>query len=139
MSKQAHSLRDETFIASTAIAEFRAVGFDGAQATVQGQKVVGVAKHDANIGDAMAVGILGSVTIEAGAAIAIGDGLIVDVNGRAIPTTGEITLDAGATAVTSTAANGAIMSGGEMPEYVFADALEVATAAGDFIEVLLRR
>ncbi len=139
MGKQANSLRDETFIASTVVAEFRAVGFDGAQATVQGQKVVGVAKHDAEVADAMAVGILGSVTIEAGAAIAIGDGLIVDANGRAIPTAGEITLDAGATAVTSTAANGAIMSGGEMPEYIFADALEVANAAGDFIEVLLRR
>jgi len=139
MGKQAHSLRDETFNASSAVSEFRAVGFDGAQATVQGQKVAGVAKHDAVIGDAMAVGILGSVTIEAGAAIAIGDGLIVDANGRAIPTTGEIAIAAGATAVTSSAANGNIMTGGEMPEYVFADALEAAGAAGDFIEVLLRR
>lgn len=128
-----------TLIAAGAITQCRAVGFDGAQATVQGQKVAGVATIDAADGDALSVDMVGTTVIEAGAAINVGDGLIIDAQGRAIPTSGEINIPAGATAVTSTAANGAILAGGEMPEYVFADALDSAAAAGEFIEVLLRR
>ena len=47
---------------------------------------------------------------------------------------------AGATAVTSAAANGAAaISGGEPPQYVVGDALQAATAAGQLVEILLRR
>jgi len=128
-----------TLTALGAISQFRAVGFDGAQATVQGQKVAGVATVKAVDGDDIGVDMVGTTIIEAGAAISVGDGLIIDAQGRAIPTTGEINIPSGATGVASTAANGAILAGGEMPEYVFADALESAAAAGEFIEVLLRR
>lgn len=139
MSQQAHSIYNLTLAASGAVTEYRGVGFDGAQATVQGQKVAGVAKRSAAAGQAFDAAIVGTAVVEAGAAIAVGAALIVDAQGRAIPSTGALTVKAGATAVTSTAANGAILQGGDGPEYVFADALQAAAAAGDKIEVLLRR
>ncbi|MEX0617537.1 MAG: capsid cement protein [Pseudohongiellaceae bacterium] len=128
-----------TFTASGLVSRHRAIGFDGAQATVQGQRVAGVAHFDAADGDDLTVGCAGTEIIETGAAIAITDTLIIDAEGRAIPSSGELSVDAGGTAVTSTAADGAILSGGDMPEYVFADPLETADGAGEFIEVLLRR
>jgi len=43
-------------------------------------------------------------------------------------------------AVTSSAANGSgVLSGSDLPEYVFADALEPAAAAGAIVEVFLHR
>ena len=41
--------------------------------------------------------------------------------------------------MTSSAANGAILAGGDPPQFVFADAMEAAADAGKMIEVLLRR
>ncbi|MEI8396208.1 MAG: capsid cement protein [Rhodospirillaceae bacterium] len=114
--------------------------FSGAQATSQGAKVLGIAQTSVAGGIDCAVAVDGSVIVEAGAYIAIGDSLICDNQGRAIPSTGALAVKAGATAVTSTAANGAaILQGGDPPEFVFADALEAASEAGKKIEVLLRR
>ena len=58
---------------------------------------------------------------------------------RAIASTGALGVAAGATAVMASAANGAVLTGADMPEYVFADALEASGAAGNLVEVLLRR
>jgi len=124
--------------ASGAVTQYRAVGFDGAQATVQGQKVLGVAAYDAVDGQEFPVNVDDTVLVEAGAAINVGDALIVDAQGRAIPAS-QLGVAAGATQVTSTAANGNILSGSIPPEYIFADALEAAAAAGDIIEVITRR
>jgi hypothetical protein len=129
-----------TFLASGAVSASRAIGFNGAQATVRGQKIMGVnqrAVTDAKYSDAT---LVGTATIETGGAFAVGDSLIVDDSGRAIASAGAISLKAGATAVTSTAANGAaILQGGDLPEFVFADAMESSGGVGDFVEVLLRR
>ncbi|MBF0095527.1 MAG: DUF2190 family protein, partial [Alphaproteobacteria bacterium] len=125
-------------VADGAIAARRAIGFDNAQATVQGQKVKGVAKYAAADTKDVAIIAAGVVVVEAGAAIAVGDSLIVDTQGRAIPSTGGLTVKTGAVAVTSTAANGAVLAGGDAPEFVFADALQAASAAGQFVEALLR-
>jgi hypothetical protein len=47
---------------------------------------------------------------------------------------------AGATGVTSAAANGAtVLTGADTPHFPVGDAMQAATAAGQFIEVLLRR
>ena len=126
-------------VATTAVTARRGVGFDGAQATVQGAKIQGIAYTAAAIGDSLRLTAAGTAIVEAGAAIAVGQSLIVDAQGRAIPSTGSLAVAAGAVAVTSTAANGAILTGGDSPEYVFGDALEAAAAAGDFVEVFLRR
>lgn len=139
MPAQSHSIFTDSFTASGAITAYRAVGFDGAEATAQGQKVAGVARTKAADGEQVAVDMIGTTIVEAGAAISAGDSLIVDSSGRAMPSTGEISIASGATQVTSTAANGAILTGGELPEYIFADARADASAAGDLIEVALRR
>lgn len=137
--RQSHSIYLLTLIASGAVAEHRAVGFDGAQATTQGQKVAGVATTDAEDGAAYAADTIGTTVIETGGVFSAGDSLIVDTQGRAIAATGALAVDAGATQVTSSAANGAILVGADLPEYVFADALEASGGAGEFVEVALRR
>jgi len=50
-----------------------------------------------------------------------------------------VSVDAGATTVTSTAANGDIttVSGGVLPQAINGYALEAASGAGEFIEILL--
>lgn len=139
MSQQSISVLTLTLVASSTVGESRIVGFDGAQATTQGQKVMGPSMTEAASGEVMAVVTQGTAIIETGAAISVGDSLITDSVGRAIPVTGGLTVATGAVAVTSSAANGAILSGADLPEYVFADSLQSAAAAGEFIEVLLRR
>lgn len=139
MSRIASTIFALTRKAAGVVTACRAVGFDGLQATVQGQKVIGVAHTDAVLNDDFLVDVSGTTIVEIGAVVAEGDELIVDALGRAIPSTGPLGVAAGATPVTSSAANGAILTGGDGPEFVFADALEAGAAVGDFIEVLLRR
>lgn len=140
MPKQQAPLQSLTFKASGAVAEYRAIGFNGAQASVQGQKVMGVSPRpvdDAKHSDAI---VSGTAVIETGGGFAAGASLIVDNQGRAIAATGALAVKAGATAVTSSAANGStILQGADLPEFVFADALEISAGAGEFVEVLLRR
>jgi hypothetical protein len=140
MSKQAISILNiSVAVAAAAVTEYRAVDFSGAQASVKGQKVAGVANRGALIGDSFDYTAKGTAVIETGAAIAVGDSLIVDVQGRAIPSTGKLAIAAGAIAVTSVAANGVTdLVGGDAPEFVFADAMQAAAGAGSFIEVLMR-
>jgi hypothetical protein len=139
MGQQSISTLTLSFKASGAVVRRRAVGFGGAQATVKGQKVLGVSPREAGDGSTSDVEVSGTTVIETGGAFSTGDSLIVDVQGRAIASTGGLTIAAGAIAVLSTAANGAVLSGGDGPEYVFADALEASTGEGRFVEVLLRR
>lgn len=114
MGRQALTTLELTVKASGAVAKYRCVGFDGAQATVAGQKVLGTAMYDAADGDELPVGADDTVLAIAGAAVAVGDTLIADANGAVIPDNG-------------TAGN-----------YLWADALEAA-AAGDIFEVFPRR
>lgn len=139
MSQQARSLMSLSLLAALAVTECRAVDYAGAQATVQGQKVMGVANRGALAGDGYDATVMGTAVVEAGAAFAVGASLIVDAQGRAIASTGKLGIAAGGVAVTSTAANGQILTGGDPAEWVFADALQAAAGAGDKVEVLLRR
>jgi hypothetical protein len=148
MSQQARPILDIAVQATgAAISYARAVNvvaaaaalgaLGGSQATVAGQKIVGIAKRDAALNALTEVTCLGTATCEAGAAIAIGARVQCDAVGRVITATA-LTIAAGATAVTSAAANGAgTMAGGDPPIYVFGTALQAASAAGDFIEVLI--
>ena len=131
----------------------------GQQATVAGQKIAGIARRDAASGAFTDITCIGTAVCEAGAAISVGSRVQCDAVGRVITATGvssaqgaigigTLAVAAGATAVTSTAANGAILtgvptvgsptiSGGDLPIFVFGMALQAASAAGDFIEVLI--
>ncbi|MEW5729153.1 MAG: capsid cement protein [Pseudomonadota bacterium] len=136
---QSRSIHAENVVASGAVTKRRFVGFDGAQASVQGQKVLGVSQYDAADGDDLALDAIGTTVVETGAAIAKGDSIITDAQGRAIPATGALSIGAGATPVTSTAADGAILTGADLPEFVVGDALAAASGAGKFIEIIFRR
>jgi hypothetical protein len=221
MTLSAKSLLDLTVTATGAITKYRAVKVgSGAQATVQGERVLGIAQTTAATGDDINVTVKGTSIAEAGAAISKGARLIIDAQGRVI-TAGtfavanpaiarddtkisasapaitrddtkisaaapgiavddtKLTVDAGAVPVTSTAADGAIISaaagfltpsagaittvdgfitaaapaiatqagfitatqgaltGSVLPEHAFATALEAASGAGVFIEILL--
>lgn len=125
-------------VASGAVRRARFVGFNGAEATAIGQKCMGVARHAANNGEELAVIVSGTVIVEAGAAVTAGATVVSDAQGRGIPGA-VIAVLAGATPVTSTAANGNILTGADVPIAPMGDALTAATAAGQFIEVLLRR
>lgn len=128
-----------TVKASGAVALGRGVGFDGAQATAAGQKVLGVAQTTGADTKDFAVTAMGSAIVEAGGSFSAGAALAVDSQGRAVVAS-SLAIAAGATQVTSSAANGsAILSGGVLPQFVFADALEESSGAGAFVEVLLRR
>ncbi|MBF0627866.1 MAG: DUF2190 family protein [Magnetococcales bacterium] len=139
MSQQSISILTLTVMASATIPACRAVGFDGAVIATTGGKPMGIAMTAATTGSALAVVTHGTAVVETGAAIALGAPLIADTQGRAIPATSLLQVAAGATPVTSSAANGTILAGGDSPEFVFGDALQPASGAGEFIEILLRR
>lgn len=137
MSKQAISLLDLTLTASGAVSEYRAVKVSGAQASVAGEQVIGVAVYSAANGEAYAATAKGTAVAETGGAITLGAELAVDASGRAVAASA-LAVAAGATPMTSSAANGAVLSGGVLPQHVFATALQAADGAGEFIEVLLK-
>ncbi len=124
--------------ASGAVTANRLVAYSGARCGTQAMKVLGVAVYDAADGTDYPVDVDGTSIVEAGAAIAVGDSLVTDNQGRAIPASA-LAIAAGATGVTSAAANGAsALTGGNLPQFVFGDALTVAADAGAFIEFKFR-
>lgn len=158
MSQQAISLLDLSCLASAAVAQYRGVDFNDVQIAAAGAKIKGIAKRPAAAGEPFECTSYGTATCEAGAAITKGQALTMDASGRVVPATaltaaapgvGTLAITAGATAVTSSAANGAgtitgaptagALSGGDLPQFIVGHALEAAGAAGAFIEVLLSR
>lgn len=109
MSQQNISVLALTVVATGVVNKRRFVSVAAAQAGA-GVNTLGVSQEDAAIGDALALDVLGTAVVEAGAAVAKGAALQSDANGRAV------TKDAGVTT---------------------ARALEAAAAEGDPIEVLL--
>lgn len=130
------SILSITAVAAGAIAMHRLVGFDEAQISVAGARVKGVAASSASAGAAVALTAKGTAMVVAGAPIAKGDAVTSDNQGRAVPAA-PLALADGATPVTSSAAAGPL-TGGLPPQHVFGEALEIAAAAGDVVEILLR-
>jgi hypothetical protein len=130
-------------LAGGAITTRRFVGFDGNQASVQGQKVSGVARAASVAGgDYIPIDVIGTAIVEAGAALNPGDTVISDNQGRAIATTGPLAIKAGAVAVTSNAANGAgDLQGSDLPEFICGRVApgQSSSAAGQFVEIILGR
>lgn len=104
-----------TVAALGAVTAHRFVGFDGAQLTTVGAEAFGVGCFDAADGDDLALDVMGTTVVETNGAIAVGDDVVSDENGTAI-------------------VNPEV--GGEV---VAAKALDAASGAGEFIEVLLVR
>jgi len=151
MGQQRISILDLSTVATSIVAAYRGVDFNGAQITAANAKIYGISKHAAAIGEALELGVLGTMTCEAGAAITKGAALAMDTTGRVVAATtltaavGSLAVGTGAVAMTSTAANGAVitgaptLTGGDLPQFIVGHALEAAGAAGAFIEVLLSR
>lgn len=110
MSKQSLSLLTLTVLAAGAVSAKRFVSHLGAQAVAE-ENTLGVSRTAAAIGEKLPVDVIGTAIVETGGAITAGDKLESDASGRAVTwsTSGP----------------------------VLARALESATAAGQFIEVLL--
>lgn len=94
---------------TAAVVENRFLGFDGDYASAAGNSL-GTTNTDGDIGDNIAVDVLGVVTVEASAAIAVGADIEVAADGKAVTQTSGI---------------------------IVARALTAAAADGDKIEVLL--
>lgn len=110
MSRQSVAALTLTLVAAGTIAENRFVTPAGAQAGADAN-TIGACRQAAVVNDKIAVDVLGTAIVEAGAAVAAGASIKSDATGRAI------------TWVTSGAKVGI--------------ALEAAGAAGQMIEVLL--
>jgi hypothetical protein len=147
MSNQGIPIFNLSVIATTAILANRCVNYQGAQVSVLGGEVMGIATHPANVGERVTLACLGSFPIESGAVVAIGNALVSDAQGRAVrasPLTmndGTLSIAAGATPVTSTAASGAGIvvgspgfNGCELPHHLIGYALQPAPGAGRLIE-----
>ena len=136
---QSHSIFNQSVVSAGTVARGRAVTFAGAQVAAAGAKALGIARQAATAaGQDVSVAVLGSAVAEAGGAFAVGASLTTDAQGRLVAAL-PLGIATGATGVTSSAANGAILTGADTPQFVVADALEAAGAAGAFVEVLLRR
>ena len=136
MGQQARDIFTLSFTAPAAVAAFRGVDFTGAQITAQGARIAGISKRGAALGAGFEAAVIGTAVCEAGAAITVGQALRMDSVGRVIPAV-NLTVATGAVAVTSSAANGAILAGGLVPEMIVGYALEAASGAGVMLEVLL--
>lgn len=73
-----------TAVAIGAVSERRFVGFDGAQITVAGANVLGVADYGAVEKEAYAVNVIGTSRVEAGGPVAVGDRIKSDAQARAV-------------------------------------------------------
>ena len=92
---QKTSIFSMTQIAVAAIAAARFVGQMTGQQCASGAKALGVSQYPAAVGDAVAVDVLGTSIVEAGAAIAAGGEVkaAADGSGKAIPRGGVGPLD----------------------------------------------
>ncbi len=123
--------------ASGSITKNRFVKVDGSQNfTANGEAVLGVANDSVSDGEVFPVIVIGKAVVEAGGAVNAGDYVIADTQGRAISAS-NLAVAAGTTSVTSTAANGEILTGSVPPEKIAGFALTSASAAGDLIEIIV--
>ena len=89
----------------------RCINYAGAQAAA-GDTVIGISVDEADVGDVAAVDVRGIAIVEAGAAVAVGQELMVAAQGLAVPLAGTVK--------------------------PIGNALDAATAVGEFIRVSLK-
>lgn len=147
----------ESILAAAALVAARFIGVDGnycgANAAAVG--VLEVSTASGEYGNAITHGI---ALVESGGIIAAGNQVVSDSTGRAVAATAfaaaapvvddtKLTIDTGATGMTSSAANGAVitaasgllaapvLSGSALPQVINGLALDAASGAGEFIRV----
>lgn len=98
-----------TLLATGALQPMRLAGFGGAMCTA-GQRALGVPRHAGVAGDLVGVAAKGELVVEAGAAVAVGDPVQADANACVVPYSTGV---------------------------VFGVARDAASAAGEFIRVLV--
>ena len=107
----------------------------------QAANVIGVADNTVTAADeTVRVQFCGKTTVTADGAVSIGDkvgGTGVTTAGRVATLASTLSVDAGGTAVTSTAANGAIISGDSPANRVLGRALTAAAGAGSTFTLLI--
>jgi len=104
-----------------------------------GEVIFGVLQNNPNAaGKSASIRTSGVTKMVAGAAVsAVMTELVVDNTGRCVAAA-NLEVASGTTAVTSTAANGGILTGSITPKKIIGVALETAGAANDVIAVLLK-
>lgn len=137
-SPTSKALLTGTITAAAAITKHRFVGFDN-QHCGAGAKARGVAIDDIALGDDGAIDELGELVVEAGGEFSAGDPVTSDADGKAVVATDvDVSVDAGAVPVESTAADGPITTttGGVLPEAINGYALEDAAGDGSIVRII---
>lgn len=145
--------------APAALLARRFIGFDGNLCAADA-KALGVSELATATGEQCPVRISAIAVVESGGELGIGDRVVSDSIGRAVAATAvavaapvvddtKLTIDSGAVAVLSSAANGAIitaasgllaapvLSGSVLPQQINGTVLDAASGAGEFVRVLL--
>src|SRR3989338_3035630 len=138
MAREWIELGEDTTKAAAAITKNRFVGFDGLHCGA-GKKAYGVSRFDIPINEYGSIVLGGVVVVESGGALTKGKPVKSDANGKAVEGGAmDGVVDSGAVAVTSSAANGNILTlnGSEAPEVINGYAIEAASGAGEFIRIL---
>lgn len=147
----------DSILAAAALAAYRFIGLDGNYCGAN-LPAWGVSELATASGEQIPVITHGIALVESGGIITAGDKVTSDSTGRAVTVAAlaaaapvvddtKLTIDSGATPVTSSAADGAIisaaaglltapvLSGGVLPVAVNGMAMDAASAAGEFIRV----
>ncbi|MCL4492329.1 MAG: DUF2190 family protein [Nitrospirae bacterium] len=127
-----------SILAAADLVQRRFIGFDGTLCAANA-RARGVSAADTKAGQMCPINISGEVLVESGGAMAAGAPLASDALGKAVAATAlSVSVPAGATAVTSTAAQPDLVeAGGYLPQAVNGYAIDAAAGAGEFIRVRL--
>ena len=130
VGNEIQTTRRLTIVPSVAVVAGEMIAADGTKADGSNGQPVGVAEYDAAIGEPVSV-IAGIVKVKLSGAVVAGDDLAADKsNAGQAKKASAVAIAAGATAVTSAAANGsADITGGVLPERFIGTALEDGSAS----------
>lgn len=134
-----HILTETITVGVADVAEHIAIKADGAVAGAN-EAGIGLTTMAAKAGEPVPVAVLGIAIGTSGGAISVGDKLTTDANGKLVAAAAvSVTVPAGATAVTSDAAQPDLVeAGGVLPQRILGEALSAASGADEKIRVLLK-
>lgn len=136
--KTAKPILIDSIAAAADVVKNRFAGLDGNYCGANA-RALGVFDADTKAGQQAPVMVLGIALVESGAAVTAGANVASDASGKAVAAAAlSVSVPAGGTAVTSTAAQPTLtVAGGYLPQAVNGVALDAASGAGEFIRVRL--